>query len=121
MYGYGRKSWEVEGYAFNADTYCPVDALNAYLAGKVDNPEEFAYYLTFRGGFRGVEGAFEILARMPGRETQDSACFPQPEFSGGLHDSCHEGEGYEPGQCGRRCSACHEIMGESCPNVPEGE
>lgn len=118
------KSWDIVGYAFNADIYCPDDMLTSYLAGKVGNPEEFTAYLLERGGYRGVEGALDILARWRGIDSQDersfdSGDFPKVIFAGSAHDTCSPSEGYDVGQCGDSCSVCHEPLGESCPNVPE--
>lgn len=104
------KSYDIAGYTFNADIYCPQHVCQAMgkrnMPGKTTE-ESLAVYARKMNVSREDERSF------------DSGDFPKVIFRDQAHDGCSAANGYEPGQCGDRCGRCGEPLGESCPNIPE--
>lgn len=104
------KSYDIVGYTYSADTYCPDHVLRAMgkrrLPGKTTE-ESLAVYARKADVDPEDERSF------------DSGDFPKVIFRDSAHDVCNAANDYEPGQCGDRCGTCGEPLDGSCPNIPE--
>lgn len=112
------KSWEIVGYAFSADTYCPEHIGDAVTA----RPAYDGWRLVGVHRQMPAEQDLDEIAAAFGidrydEHSFDSGDFPKVIFADQVHDGCSADNGYEPGQCGDRCATCHEPLGFDCPNT----
>jgi hypothetical protein len=105
------KSYDIVGYTYNAENYCP-DHIVEQIDGQAPVPErEAEAKLDYLAGMFGIDRYDE--------RSFDSGNFPKVIFRDQAHDGCNLANDYGPGQCGDRCGACGEPLGGSCPNIPD--
>lgn len=102
------KSYDIVGYTFNADQYCPEHIVEQLDGQAPVVGSEAESKLDYIAGMLGIDRQDE--------HSYDSGDFPKVIFADSVHDGCSADNGYEPGQCGDRCGACGEFLGDDCPN-----
>jgi hypothetical protein len=104
------------GYVYAADLYCP----NCIAPVLVSRPD-FDGWALIPGVTMSTEDNLNEIAFAVGINRDDEHSFDSGDFPkvyvGTPHDGCSLDNGYEPGQCGDRCSGCGEHLGGECPNV----
>ncbi len=111
------KSWDIVGYTYRADVYCGdctreitkrmlPEVGVATMYGDCGSAEELL-----------GEWASAIGLDRDDERSYDSGDFPKVILRDSAHDVCSLANDYSPGQCGDRCGACGEPIGEGCPNI----
>lgn len=109
----------VVGYTYKTDNHC--DDCMREVAKRETTAAGSATMWSDCGSAEDIVGEWAMMLGIDRHDetSYDDSEFPKVIFARAVHDGCTPDNGYERGQCGDRCVACHEPIGLECPNIAD--